>query len=57
MSQYDDKVERQRLLLEDEEWANDINSIHIHSLKNIWYKILVGRKTQLEINVIERFKE
>ena len=37
MSQYDDKVERQRLLLEAEEWANDINSIHIHSLKNMWY--------------------
>ena len=37
MSQYDDKVERQRLLLEAEEWANGINSIHIHSLKSMWY--------------------
>ena len=37
MSQYDDKVERQRLLLEAEEWANEINSLHIHSLKSMWY--------------------
>ena len=37
MSQYDDKVERQRLLLEAEEWANGINLVHIHSLKSMWY--------------------
>ena len=28
MGQYDDKVERQRLLLEAEVWANGIESIH-----------------------------
>ena len=37
MSQYDDKVEKQRLLLEAEEWANGINLVHIHSLKSMWY--------------------
>ena len=37
MSQYDDKVEKQRLLLEAEEWANGIQSLHVHSLKNCWY--------------------
>ena len=37
MSEYDDKVERQRLLLEAEEWSKGIVSIHSHSLKSMWY--------------------
>jgi len=37
MGQYNDKVERQRILLEAEEWAKGIKSIHAHSLNSMWY--------------------
>jgi len=37
MGQYSDKVERQRLLLEAEEWAQGVQSLHAHSLSSMWY--------------------
>jgi len=37
MGQYDDKVERQRVLLQAEEWAKAVKSIHAHSLDSMWY--------------------
>lgn len=37
MTEYDDRVERQRLLLEAEEWAKGIKSLHAHSLNSMWY--------------------
>lgn len=37
MSQYTDKVERQRLLLEAEEWALGFKALHHHSLNSMWY--------------------
>ena len=37
MGQYQDKVERQRLLLEAEEWAQEVRSLHAHSLNSMWY--------------------
>ena len=37
MGQYDEKVQRQRLLLEAEEWANGVRSLHSHRLKSMWY--------------------
>ena len=37
MTQYDDTVERQRLLLAAEEWANGIRSLHSHRLSSMWY--------------------
>jgi hypothetical protein len=37
MGQYDDKVERQRLLLEAEKWAKEIDGIHAHSISSMWY--------------------
>ncbi len=37
MGQYSDRVERQRLLLEAEEWAQGIQSLHAHSLNTMWY--------------------
>ena len=37
MGQYDEIVERQRILLEAEEWAKDISGIHVHSLNSMWY--------------------
>ena len=38
MGQYSDKVERQRLLLEAEEWATGIRDIHLHSITSMWYE-------------------
>lgn len=37
MGQYESRVERQRLLLEAEEWAKGFRSFHRHSLKSMWY--------------------
>ena len=37
MGQYDDKVERQRKLLEAEEWSQGVKSLHAHSLNSMWY--------------------
>lgn len=37
MSQYDELVERQRILLEAEEWANGVKEIHAHSINSMWY--------------------
>ena len=37
MTQYDDTVERQRLLIEAEKWADGIQSLHSHRLASMWY--------------------
>ena len=37
MTQYEDQVERQRLLLEAEVWATSFTALHIHSLNSMWY--------------------
>ena len=37
MGQYDDKVERQRLLLLAEKWAESVKAIHAHSLDSMHY--------------------
>ena len=37
MGQYDDKVQRQRLLLEAEKWASGVKEIHAHQLSSLWY--------------------
>ena len=37
MGQYDYKVERQRLLLEAEEWSKGVKGIHVHGLNSMWY--------------------
>ena len=37
MGQYQDKVDRQRLLLEAEEWSKTVRSVHAHSLSSMWY--------------------
>lgn len=37
MTQYDETVERQRLLLLAEEWATGVKAIHAHSLSSMWY--------------------
>lgn len=37
MTQYDNEVERQRIILEAEEWAKGVKSIHVHSFNSMWY--------------------
>lgn len=37
MGQYADKVEKQRLMLEAEEWAEGIKHVHTHSINSMWY--------------------
>ena len=37
MTEYSDTVERQRLLLEAEEWAEGVSSIHVHGFSSMWY--------------------
>ena len=37
MGQYDDRVGRQRLIIEAEEWAQSVKSMHAHSLSSMWY--------------------
>lgn len=40
MGQYDEVVERQRLLLEAEEWANGVKDLHTFNTEtcNMWYE-------------------
>ena len=37
MSQYEERVEQQRLKLEAEKWAKGIKHLHSHQLKSMWY--------------------
>ena len=37
MTQYEDRVEYQRLKLKAEKWANGVKCIHAHSLSSLWY--------------------
>ena len=66
MSQYDDRVERQRLLLEAEDWAMKTKGIHVHSFTSMWYDdrpqdTMYGKEsvTDIEYNcgIIERHKD
>lgn len=37
MTEFKNRVERQRVLLEAEEWAKGVKSIHAHRLQSMWY--------------------
>ena len=37
MSQYWERVERQRLLIRAEQWARSVKCIHGHSCSSMWY--------------------
>jgi len=37
MTEFNSKVERQRVLLEAEEWAKGVKTIHAHRLQSMWY--------------------
>ncbi len=37
MTQYDDRVERQRQKLAADKWAKGIKCVHIHQMKSMWY--------------------
>ena len=44
MTQYDEIVENQRLLLEAEEWAKIPKSVHVHRLDSMWYETEDSKK-------------
>ena len=63
MGQYDYVVEQQRLLLEAEEWAKGVKTLHTHSLKFMYYDDRpedtdIGPVTDREYNsgIIERYR-
>jgi len=37
MTEFSERVERQRLLLEAEEWAKGVKDLHVHGLNSMWY--------------------
>lgn len=37
MSQYNDRVERQRRKIAAEDWAIKVRAVHAHSLSSMWY--------------------
>lgn len=37
MTQYDDKVQRQRDILKAEEWSKQVKSLHAHSISSMFY--------------------
>ena len=37
MTEFDDKVERQRKLIAAEEWSRGIKGLHAHSMSSMWY--------------------
>jgi hypothetical protein len=37
MTQYDETVEKQRVMLEAEEWSMHVKSIHVHSFSSMYY--------------------
>ena len=38
MGEFDLRVQRQRVLLEAEEWADGVKSIHVHGITSMWYE-------------------
>ena len=64
MGQYDYVVEQQRLLLEAEEWAKGVKSIHTHSFNSMHYDDRPedtenGAVTDKEFNsgIVERYQK
>jgi hypothetical protein len=57
MSQYNDRVEKQRLKLEAEEWAQGVKSIHAHSLNSLFYADDRNDGSVLDIQYNDEFNE
>ena len=52
MSQYDDVVDKQRVIIEAEKWAKGVKGIHAHSLTSLWYETNPDR-TGNDLSVID----
>lgn len=37
MTEYNDAVERQKVMLAAEKWAKQVKDVHVHSLSSMWY--------------------
>jgi len=44
MTQYDERVERQRQMLAAEEWAKIPKSVHVHKCESMWYETSKSKK-------------
>ena len=49
MGEFDYRVQRQKILLEAEEWADGIKGIHVHGITSMWYET-VESKADIEKN-------
>ena len=38
MGEYDYRVQRQKVLLEAEDWADGVKSIHVHGITSMYYE-------------------
>ena len=63
MTEHSDIVERQRLVLEAEQWAKGMTDMHVHRLNSMWYDdrpqdTEKGMVTDIRYNsgIIERFQ-
>ena len=52
MGQYDNAVERQRIILEAEEWAKGVKSVHAHPFTSLWYETRPDRSGD-ELRVLD----
>ena len=52
MSEYDDVVDKQRVIIEAEKWAKGVKGIHAHSLTSLWYETNPDR-TGNDLSVID----
>ena len=53
MTQYNEVVENQRLLIEAEDWAKIPKSVHVHRLESMWYETDESKKFLENGNVID----
>lgn len=49
MTQHNDIVEEQRLLLKAEEWAKQVKGLHAHSLGSMWYDDTNNTESVLDV--------
>ena len=49
MGEYDYRVQRQKVLLEAEDWADGVKSIHVHGITSMYYETAES-KSDIEKN-------
>ena len=62
MTEHNDRVEQQRLLLKAEKWAEQVKGLHAHSLGSMWYDDTNNTESVLDIEywsglVVREYKD